>query len=132
MSGFDLSKEFAINTKAEEEGLWEDLGGGAGLLVASIRNERFGKAFDALPEQVRKRAPRHTADQDREVMAPIMAKTLLLDWRGIADEGKEITYSKDNATSYLIKYPRFYELVSKLSQDDSRYLPKGLEDNLKN
>lgn len=132
MSGFDLSKEFAVNIKAEEKGIWEDLGGGASLLVASIRNKRFLDLYNALPEYVRKRALRHNADQDRDLMSPIMAKSLLLDWKGIADDGKEISYSVGNAAVYLVKYPRFYELVSKLSQDDSRYLPEGLEDNLKN
>ena len=132
MSGFDLSKEFAINISAEEEGIWEDLGGGAGLLIASIRNKKFREVFQALPETLRKRASRNTADQDRELMSPIMAKTLLLDWRGIADEGKEIPYSVENASAYLLKYPRFYELVSQLSQDDTRYLPANLEENLKN
>ena len=132
MSGFDLSKEFAVNTSAEEEGIWEDLGKGAGLLVASIRNKRFRAMFEALPELVQKRASRNTADEDRELMSPIMAKTLLLYWRGIADEGKELSYSVENASAYLLKYPRFYELVSKISQNDDRFLPKNLEKNLKN
>lgn len=117
--------QFDVNQNLETEGVWENLGDGAWLLVARAGNENFNSEYNKIPRTVRRKIenpPKGSEHMRDEKICELMAKTILLDWRGLADEGKEVKYSQENAKKLLIKYPEFRDFVFQLSNDPNRFL----------
>lgn len=131
---FDLKKEYDIDPKKELEGVWEPLGGGAEVLVAAWNNPKFDKALADQPRQIRRRMDRGklSDEEDREIMVVVVADTILLDWKHIADDGKDVKYSNKAAIDRLASYPRFFRDIVAIANDESRYLREDEEDSLKN
>jgi hypothetical protein len=130
----DLGKNFSTDDEKEEEGVWEDFGDGAGLLVASSSSERFMKLYRKVPTGIREQMNNGKLPDKiaREIMAGIFSKAILLGWKKLSDEGKEISYSEENAKQYLLKYKRFALFVWKLAEDDARYENEEIEEEVKN
>jgi len=122
--------QFDVNQNLETEGVWENLGDGAHLLVARAGNDNWNAEYQRIPRTIRRKIenPPKVSEQFRdEKICELMANTILLDWRGLADEGKEIKYSKENAKKLLLKYPEFRDFVFQLSNDPNRFLQEGEE-----
>ena len=130
----DLGKIFSSNDEKEEEGVWEDFGDGAGLLIASSHNKRFQKMFRKIPNGIRAQMNNGSLHDDiaRGLMAGIFAETLLLDWRKMSDEGKELIYSKEEAKKFLLKYKHFANFVWERAEDQSRFRDEEIEEEAKN
>jgi len=120
----DLSEEFERDPKAEVEGVWENIGGDAELLIAAWENPEYMKALRSIPRSLRRRleAGRITPEEDQKLMAKIMAQTVLLGWKNVTYKGKDLPYTQENAEMVLVKVPRFYSLVVELAQDEQRFL----------
>lgn len=122
--------QFDVNQNLETEGVWENLGDGAWLLVARAGNDNFSAEYNKIPRTVRRKIenpPKGSEHFRDEKICELMANTILLDWRGLADEGKEVKYSKENAKKLLLKYPEFRDFVFQLSNDPNRFLAEGEE-----
>ena len=130
----DLGKVFSSNTEKEEEGVWEDFGDGAGLLIASSHNKKFQKMFRKIPAGIRTQMNNGSLHDDiaRGLMAGIFAKTLLLNWRKISDGGKELTYSEETAKEQLLKHKRLADFVWERAEDQSRFRDEEIEEEIKN
>lgn len=121
----DLGENFNIDQEKELNGAWEDLGDGAWVLVARANNDNFDAEFGKLPTEIRKKFSRNQKGFQKrrdEIICDLMAKTILLDWRGLADGGEEVPYSKENAKEMLLKYPEFRDFIFRLSNDETRFL----------
>ncbi len=131
---FDLQKEFATDEKSELEGIWEDVGGGAKVLVARIGNKHYTERFKRLGKGLQRQLDRGTLPEDKQaaILVAIIADTILLDWSGFADEGKPIEYSKENAKLMLKKYSDFRQLVWDIADDANLYRTKDREEDLGN
>jgi len=130
----DLSAEFTRDSTAEVEGVWENIGGDAEILVAAWENPRYMQALRSIPRALRRRleAGRVSPEEDRALMCKIVAETILLGWKNIQFEGEDLPYSKENAEKVLLKLPRFYSLVIELAQEESRFLASEKEKTVKN
>ncbi len=131
---FDLKKEYDIDTKKELEGVWEPLGGDAEVLVAAWNNPKFDKALAEQPRQIRRRMDRGklSDEEDRKIMVVVVADTILLGWKHLIDDGKDIKYSNKAAIEMLGNYPRFYRDVVAIANDESRYLREDEDGQVKN
>ena len=130
----DLTAEFTRDATAEVEGVWENIGGDAELLIAAWENPAQTKALRAIPRALRRRveAGRLTPDEDHALMCRIVAETILLGWKNIQFKGKDIKYSREAAEKVLREVPRFYSLVLELAQEEGRFLEAELEKKVKN
>ncbi len=130
----DFGKNFSSNEEKEVEGVWEDFGDGAGLLIASSHNKKFQKLFRKVPAGIREQMNNGTLSDDiaRSIMAGIFAKSLLLGWRKISDGGKELAYSEEVAKEQLIKYKRLANFVWERAEDQSRFQDEETEQEIKN
>ena len=130
----DLGKNFSSNEEKEAEGVWEDFGDGAGLLIASSHNKKFQKLYRKVPAGIREQMNNGTLSDDiaRSIMAGIFAKALLLGWRKISDEGKELTYSEEVAKEQLVKYKRLANFVWERAEDQTRFQNEEIEEEVKN
>lgn len=122
----DLNKsQFDVDQNLETQGVWEDIGDGAWLLVARAGNDNWNAEYQRMPRTIRRKIenpPKGAEGFRDEKICELMANTILLDWKGLADEGKEIRYSKENAKKLLLKYPEFRDFVFQLSNDSNRFL----------
>ncbi len=131
---FDLQKEFATDEKSELEGIWEDVGEGAKVLVARVGNKEYTERFRRIGKGLQRQLDRGTLPEDKQaaILISIIADTILLDWSGFADGGKPLSYSKDNARLMLKKYPDFRQFVWDIANDAENYRVKNREDDLGN
>ena len=110
----------ALNANAgpRETGVWFDVDKekypGFAMRVASIENRRFKKkyshlSFDAAKSSVSSQLP---ADVTRKILIEAMIGTILLDWKGLEDQGKPTTYSEYYAREVLSQSEVLREFVS--------------------
>ena len=110
----------AIDKSKEEEGVWQDIGEGAKLLVARSGNNKYQ---DFLRQQIKphqNRLRRNSLPDDvlEDITLRAMAKFILLGWSGILDDDeKEIEYSEEKAKELMRDFPEFKDIVSSLASD---------------
>ena len=130
---FDLSKQ-RTDEKAEVDGVWEDLGSGAKIKIARLGNPKYNRRLKALLKP-HKRAIRADSLEPKimdDAIYTALSETVIIDWKGIAVDGKEIKFSKANALKLLREEKYFRDLVSDCSQDASLFKLHEQEEGSKN
>lgn len=119
-------KRFKTNQKLEVEGVWHDLGDDTSVLVARAGNAKY-------TEELRKRMKKYQTrlemkDETMEsvaerVLTECMAEFILLDWKGLKEDGKEVSYSVAKCKEILgnKEYKDFRSLIDILSNDMTAY-----------
>jgi hypothetical protein len=130
----DFKKKFSMDTEAEIKGRWVKLDESTELLIARNNNTRYKELFNIKIQPYRQSIgtgmlPEETA---QKVMIEIMADAILLDWKGVEDEGQPITYSKEAAVQLLTKYKEFRDFVSAAADNATLYKLSEQEVAVKN
>ena len=130
----DLKKDFATDKNLENEGIWEDLGGGARIKVARSGNENYTKRFSELMKPHRRAIKRNTMSDKKaeKILIKVLAETILVDWEGIMEDGVEIAYSVENAIRILTEYKDFRDIVIDVSEAMENYKIREDADTEKN
>jgi hypothetical protein len=133
--GFDL-KEFTTDETKELEGVWVyfDIEETQGLLVARAWNENFMRAFRKFPRGFQNRVRTGSVDKktDKKVWHKLLSETILLDWKGISDEGKVLKYDPKVAADKLTKYKGLASFVWETASEESLYMNEQEEEDEKN
>lgn len=113
---------------------WEE---GGELLVARANNEDFRHALaidirkngdgQRRLRQLRRDDPKKLAEIVDQATIRCMARHVLLDWRGITEDGVEVPYSPEKAEEYLEHVTDFRDLVSELASDVTLYQEEEAE-----
>ena len=132
----DLNK-FATNKKKEVDGIWHDLGDGLSVLVARARNTKYIAELRLRMKPYQNRLQRNDPTMEdiaEKIITEVLAKTILLDWKGMENDGKKFSYSVENCVAVLAdeKYTDFRDLIEGLSDDMSAYRDEEKEDIVKN
>jgi len=119
----DFSKAFELDEKLVQEGRWFPVGEGAECKIARTGNPKYKELLRAklgIYEQSlsQKLLDDHTADT---VLIEVMAKTILLDWKGFTDQGVEVKYSVALATKYMTKFEEFRNFVARNADNMQAY-----------
>lgn len=104
--------EFHLNPKAEQEGVWFDVGKGLRLKIARISSPAFENwvRTNTRLAQTRKLITQDNAP-DAE-MIPGIARHILRDWENLTDDNDQpVPYSVQKAEEYLTKYKEFLKMV---------------------
>ena len=127
-------KQFKTDKAKEEEGIWEDLGEGCSVLVARWGNPKMQKEYQRYPRTIRTRIEGGQASdaQADEIMSSIIAKTVLLDWKGLKEDEQEVEFSAEEAKRILQDYPDFRTIVFEISTTASHYHEESVETSVKN
>jgi len=120
----DLGKSFDVDEELETKGVWHDLGDGAALLIAAENNKNFLDLYRKIPPGIRLQLDRGTLPDkvSKKITAELVSKTILLGWKGLSDEGKEIKYTQEKACEQLLKHRKFFTFVWELSRNEGAYL----------
>ncbi len=119
----DFKKTFATNRTKEEEGVWFKGPEGSEYLVARQGNKSFNKLMAEVAKPHRKLIEMGKADEElvTEITAEVVSRTILLDWRGVTDDGKAVPYSHAEAKKRLIDYPDFADMIAGFSKSMAAY-----------
>ncbi len=130
----DLKKEFGTNVKKEVEGVWCDFGEGCECLIARTGNPENRKAFEKIARPHRKRVRRGTLSDEvaEKISIQVTAESILLDWKGIEEDGKPVKYSAKNAIKLLTAYRDFREQVNEFADDMNMFKIENDEEAEKN
>lgn len=126
----DMFADFAINTVKEQDGVWVMYRGDVEFLIARNGNRKYRKLFTNAVEK-NKRALDSKGDaaeaKAEELLIDVMAKTILLNWRGsLAIQGTVTEYS-EAAAKKLLAMPMFREWVNDQANDIAAY--KAVQEN---
>jgi hypothetical protein len=124
----DLDKVFSTDVSLEEEGVWITLDEASAIKIARLNN----KAFKQLAAKIGKQSKiiaKHTDDIPEETLIHLIAKTILLDWKGIKVKGKEVVYSVENAIKFMTEYKDFRDLVIELANEKETFRRAEIEEN---
>lgn len=115
----DIKKSFGTNSTLENEGVWIELGDGASIKVARMGNKENKAILKKLiaPHKMAARNDKLADEIWDKITVESMAATILLDWKGIEDDGKPLPYTKENATRLLTDYKDFREQVASFSSE---------------
>jgi len=114
----DLSKEFGIDDDLAESGRWFRVDDdGTELLVAALPN----RAYDRFLEQPRRRAQEIGKPVATTVIEEALAKTVLLDWKGVTYNGAALESTEGNRLSMLRKFWRFQQQVVNLATQNKLF-----------
>lgn len=129
----DLS-EFDVSDSLSVEGQWVEVGKSASLRIARLNNEKYRDFIKKKSKPYRSAMRAGTIDEDlmTEIVVQAMARTILLDWKGLTEKGVEVLYSVEKAESLLRDKEPFRDLVTSLANDASLFQQVELEDAAKN
>ena len=132
---FDVFEKFATNETKEECGTEVSLGKDVSLLVARAGNSKFLKLIqeeaDRVAEQSASVSEAEAAKIDKDAMTFVLAKTILLGWKGVAYKGKPIKYSVVNAAK-LLAHKDFRKLVMEHANELDHFRAKLEDEDEKN
>lgn len=138
---FDIRKQFHTDEKLEIEGVWEDLIEASegeseppGLLIARVGNKAYLREFQKIPIGLRRQLDNNTLPEGKgeQIINRLLAKTILLNWRHIRNDGVDIEYSYENAFKELSDEKDFREFVWAIASDQTRFREEELEEMEKN
>lgn len=121
----DINK-FALDAKNEVEGVWKELGDGGRIKVAASNNPSFREMFRKKTEPYTDAIRRGLLDEatSEQIMLEVMAETILIDWSGITDGGKELPATKENKVALLKKFRPFRDLVASIADQMENFRVK--------
>jgi len=128
--------EVKVDRKTQNEGVWVEHDMTTSFLIARMGNPKFKTRFNALmaPHQRKYEAGKLDMEMQGQIMARAVSETILLDWRGLTLDGKEIKYSKERAFEILsdATAEEFLALILEYAQDNERFRNEKLETSSKN
>lgn len=130
----DLRKTFDTDSKLEVEGVWHDIGEGASVKVARDVNPAYAQTLSQLSKPYALQMRQGTMDDKvaNEILCRAMAKTILVDWKGMTEDGKTLPYSEEAAFRLLVELNDFRALISTLSTQASSYRKAEKDKTAKN
>lgn len=110
----DLVKAFSTDKSLELNGVWVPLGDSAELLIARLNNPEYRKSFESHITRYKSAVEKGTLDEEtaKTILIEVMAKTILLDWKGLTWNEEEFPYSYENAVKVLTELDDFRDFVT--------------------
>ena len=127
-------KDFKTDKDKEKDGVWEDLGDGCSVLVARYGNQAMINAYRKYPRVLRQRLESGQVDDDKSsnILSKVMADTILLNWKGLKEDGKEVIYSKEECIRILADYPDVRNMIFEISNEAQLYHDGSVGKTIKN
>jgi len=124
-------KEFYTDPKLEAEGVWVDIGIDTSIRVARLFNDRFTRTMAARRKPYG-RAIDRDPDLQQKILVEVMADCILLDWKGLTQDGKPMKFSKAQALELMTRSRDFRNLVTEAASDAANFQAEEREADQKN
>ena len=128
-------RSLMVDLSKESDGVWVEYNG-VELLIASSGKQDFLDAREAILEEHIEaiRNDELTADKLTDLAMPAVAEHILLDWKNLSEDGKEVEYSPEQALEYLTD-PALKDMrnfILQVSSQRARFRQLVVEDGVKN
>lgn len=130
----DIGKSYGTDKQKEEEGVWVKMGEGAEVRVARLGNKQYLEAVRRLSSK-HKVASRNNKLADEvtlDVTVNAFAEAILLEWKGIQENGKNLPYTRENAARLLKEYADFREDIAAIAMNMENFKREQEEATAKN
>lgn len=131
----DLNKSY-IKTDAtlEKDGVEVELDDGAVIIVRPIRNADFKRYLNELQKPYERKIQQKRMDQEAldNLTRKAVAKHVLIGWKGIELDGKEVKYSPKVAEEIMIEFDEFQDDVLSAATARETFREEIVEENEKN
>ena len=129
-------KDMKYNPDLANNGVWVEHDETTSFLIAKLGNKGFQTAFKKRLQPYRRSYENGTlsAKKEVEIMVECMADHILLGWKGLLLNGKEIQYSREKCVEILSMEgaEEFRDLITNYSTDVANYKTEQNELDLKN
>lgn len=128
----EITKKLQEQQVWNDEGAWLSIGDGAEIKIRHTQNVKTKDKFRRLERQYRQqngiRANKELAPEVvEELMRKAFVGTVVLDWKGITEKGKEIPYSDEKCEWMLLNLHDFTEAVLGVAGDKANFRAENLE-----
>lgn len=131
----DLTKSYVeTDPTLEKDGVEVELGEGAAIIVRPMRNEQFRKYLQELlkPYERKIQQKRMDVELQDKLTRKAVAKHVLIGWKGIEIDGKEVKYSTAKAEELMERFEDFQEDVLTAAMSRETFRAEIVEENEKN
>lgn len=129
------SDVFGYNEQLAEDGVWFEYPGKLGsfkLAFMGTGSRKFAIRHAALLKPHARKVQMGDAKLERKILIEAFVDTILLEWKGVHDEGKLITFSKANAVNLLTKYGRLLDKLVKDASEEAGFRAEEAGEDAKN
>ncbi len=120
------------DAKLEGEGAWVLVGtDGFEIKVARLQNPKMQRLYAQRNRQHGRRLERDP-DLQNAVYIEVLAKTVLLDWRGLTHNKKEVKFSQQAAIDLMTRSVDFRNMVTRAADDVENFKSAETEADEKN
>ena len=128
--------DLKYNPDLANNGVWVEHDETTSFLIAKLGNKGFQTTFKKRLQPYRRAYENGTlsAKKEVEIMVECMADHILLGWKGLLLNGKEIQYSREKCVEILSMEgaEEFRDLITNYSTDVANYKTEQNELDLKN
>jgi len=119
-----------LNIESETLGIWFQYNDKISFKVARYGNVEYIKQMLKFREEYQPMLDDKKIEEEeaKRILAEIYASTILKDWRGIEDSGKELEYTVENGKEMLSdeRYRDISEFITHRAQESSNYYEEEL------
>jgi len=122
----DLKKKYTVDKNAIENGRWMPLGD-AKFNLARLGNTNYKREYRRIIEEYEPKLQGVPDDEveehplNIEANCKVLAKTVLLDWKGVTEDGQEVAYSEEKAFEYLQELEDFRTDIIRMANDRDNF-----------
>lgn len=118
-----------VDPQLEQSGVWVEYDETTQFLIGSLNSPRYRKAYrDALDKARMGQRTKMTDEQADAVNIAVMAKSVLLDWKGVHMDGKDYPATDDNKIYVLTNCPQVREFVVARATNFELFKRENLEE----
>lgn len=131
----DIRKTFQTDELLEENGTWVTFGGDSMFLIARFGNKKHRELMERLRAPHRaliasgRPLPNEIADK---MLIDAAAQTILLDWKGVTENGVVVPYSQEKAKEYLTELKDFRNQVDFVSTQMETFRRQAMDSDAGN
>ena len=129
----DIGKAFA-DTQMEKEGAWVDYRDDSKVKIARVGTPNFQRVYESRlkPHRRKQRDGTLSGEVETKILCNVIAETVLLDWEGFKQDGKEFKYSKAAALELLTEHIDFRNEIVELATAEATFHAEFSEESEKN
>ena len=128
---FDL-KDFRTDKDAKAMGVWIEFGGGAEFKLASLDNPGFTEAFRKMTKPYNDLGRKPSEAEQQAIIVKCMAAHVVLDWKGVFLDDKELAHSAESAEMVLTEFETVLKRVLEESKNIENFKARATEETEKN
>jgi hypothetical protein len=118
--------DFNTSGKKATEGVWVPMGADGSLRIARMDNPKYKAFIQEARKQRGRRAP--SDEETRELLKKAVAKTVLLDWKGVTLNGEKVKYSPAYAERVFDALPGLLDQVVNIAYDETLFREDEIDD----